>query len=60
MYILWSPRLQGWFTRSHTYSSDQAEAKQLTRDEALALARKHKNQGGYNLLPVRLEDLEAI
>ena len=57
MYILWSGRLQGWLTRGSTYSSDQAEARKFSRDEALAMVERHKNQGGYTLLPIRLEDL---
>jgi len=57
MYLLWSGKLQGWFTSTGTYSTDQEEARQFTRDEALAMATRHKVQGGYTLLPVRLEDL---
>ena len=56
-YILWSGRLQGWLTTGSTYSSDQAEARQFGRTEALVMVERHKNQGGYTLLPIRLDDL---
>ncbi len=57
MYILYSPRGLGWFTNSSTYGTDVSQAKQFTRDDALAMVRKHKDQGAHNMLPVRLEDL---
>lgn len=57
MYYLYSGRNQGWLTRSGTYSSDPAEARNFERADALAMCRRHKNQGGYQLLPVREEDL---
>jgi hypothetical protein len=57
IYLLYSPRGLGWFTRSSTYSTDVKEARQFNRDEALAMVRKHKDQGAHNMLPVRLEDL---
>lgn len=60
MYILWSGRLQGWLTRGSTYSSDQAEARRFPRDEAIEMCKRHKQQAGYGLLPVREEDLAAI
>jgi hypothetical protein len=58
IYLLYSPRGLGWFTRSSTYSTDLAEAETFTRDEALAMVRKHRSQGAHNMLPVRQEDLQ--
>ncbi len=56
-YLLYSPRSQGWFTNTATYSSSIDEARKFTRDEALHFVKKQRDQAGYNLLPVRLEDL---
>lgn len=58
IYLLYSPRGLGWFTRSSTYSTDLSEAKTFTRDEALAMVRKHKHQGAHNMIPVRQEDIQ--
>lgn len=59
IYLLYSPRGQGWFTQASTYSSDIKEAKQMPRDIALAMVRKHKTQAGHNMIPVRLADMES-
>jgi hypothetical protein len=59
-YLLYSPRMQGWFTKSSTYSSDVNDAKTYDREEALATCRRQKTQGGYNMLPVRQVDMSAI
>ena len=59
-YILYSPRGQGWFTRSSTYSSDVKEAKVFDRATALATCRKHKDRGAHNMIPVRMEDIQEI
>lgn len=58
IYLLYSPRGLGWFTRASTYSSDIAQAKQFDRDAALAMVQKHKVQGSHNMIPVRLEDIQ--
>lgn len=58
MYILYSPRGLGWFTKGSTYASDISEAKHFTRDEALEMVRRHKVQGSHNMLPVRVEDIQ--
>ena len=58
LYILYSPRGLGWFTKSFTYSTDLKEAKQMPREDALAMVKKHQDQGSHNMIPVRLEDLQ--
>jgi hypothetical protein len=58
IYLLYSPRGQGWFTNSSTYSSDISQAKIFSREDALAMVRKHKHQGSHNMLPVRQEDIQ--
>lgn len=60
LYYLYSSRNTGWLTRSSTYSTDITEARPMARSEALTLARKHRTDGGYQLLPVRADDMEAI
>lgn len=57
IYLLYSPRGLGWFTKASTYSSDISKAKTFTRDDALAMVRKHKTQGAHNMIPVRQEDI---
>jgi hypothetical protein len=58
IYLLYSPRGQGWFTNSSTYSSDISQAKIFSREDALAMVRKHKHQGSHNMLHVRQEDIQ--
>lgn len=60
MYYLYSGRLNGWLSRGGNYSTDLADAAVHTREDALAICRRHKNQGGYQLLPVAQADLEKI
>ena len=57
VYLLYSPRGQGWFTKSSTYSSDISHAMTFTRRDAILMVRKHKERGAHNMLPVRQEDL---
>ena len=59
-YYLYSGRMQGWFTNSGTYSSDFAEARKYSRVEAIAMCKRHKSQGGYQLLPISADDMEAV
>lgn len=56
-YLLYSPRGQGWFTKTSTYSTDLKEAKVFTRDEAIAMRRKHRTDAGHNMIPVRQADM---
>jgi hypothetical protein len=58
IYYLYSPRGLGWFTRSSTYSSDLSQAKEFTRDEALAMRKRHTTDAGHNMLPVRKVDMQ--
>lgn len=58
VYFLYSPRGQGWFTRSSTYSTDIKEAKTFSRDDALEMVRRHKEQGAHNMIPVQQEDIQ--
>lgn len=60
MYVLWSGKMQGWFTTSGNYSNDLDQAQRFERTAALVFARKHKTQGAHGMLPVALADLEAI
>lgn len=60
IYILYSPRSHGWFTLSSTYASDVKEAKRFSRDAAIATCKKHRSAAGHNMIPIRLEDIEAI
>ena len=57
VYLLYSTRGSGWFTKSSTYSTDIKEAKEFNRAEALDMRRKHKTDAGHNMIPVRLEDM---
>lgn len=59
MYYLASLKLSGWLSRTSQYTTDIKEAKQFTRDEALAMASRHKSASNV-LVPVRVEDMEAI
>lgn len=59
IYYLFSPRGQGWFTKSSTYNTDIKQAREFTREEALALRRKHTTDAGHNMIPVRKEDMEG-
>lgn len=58
IYILYSPRGQGWFTTTSTYSTDISQARKFTRSEALEMRRKHTTDAGHNMIPVRYEDME--
>jgi len=58
VYLLYSPRGQGWFTNSSTYSSDISQAKHFTRRDALQMRARHTTDAGHNMLPVRLEDMK--
>lgn len=55
-YLLASLKLSGWLTRTSQYSSDVNEAQVFTRDEALTIAKRHK-EAGRVLVPVRKEDV---
>lgn len=58
IYLLYSPRNLGWFTKNSTYSSDMTQAKEFDRETAMALRKKHTTDGGYNMLPVRKTDMQ--
>lgn len=58
IYLLYSPRSQGWLTKSSTYSSDISEAKTFSRNEALLMVKRQRDKAGYNLLPIRQEDIQ--
>jgi hypothetical protein len=58
IYLLYSPRSQGWLSRAGNYNSDITQARTFDREAALAMVRKHKSQGAHNMLPVRQEDLQ--
>ena len=60
MYYLWSTSLHGWFSRSSTYTTDFTEAKQYSREDALAMVQKFKKEAGYGLLPIADADLTGV
>lgn len=61
-YLLWSPRMQGWWTNAGNVSSDIKQAKQMGRNAAIAFSMKHMNNGlsQFGFLPVALDDLLAM
>lgn len=59
-YYLYSGRNQGWLAHAGNYTSDLAEALILGRTEALNRCRKHKSDGGYQLIPVNADDMKAL
>ena len=60
VYLLYSPKANGWLTRSSTYSTDLKEAWVGDRAEALRICKLHRDQAGRNMIPVRQEDINAI
>lgn len=60
MYHLYSTRANGWFTPSSTYSSDQSEAKEFSRDEAITFVRRTRSKSGFNLIPVDADMVKEI
>ncbi len=58
-YILYSGKNQGWLSVSGNYGSDLEQARHFSRDEALAMVKRHRDQAGYQLIPVMLDDLGA-
>lgn len=59
-YALWSAKLQGWMSRTGTYDSRLSEAQRYSRTDAIIFARKQKGDETFGLLPIALDDLEAI
>lgn len=59
MFILYSPRGQGWLTRSTQTSSDETQAKEFTAEEALDLCVTY-HRAGRPLIPVRLADWQHV
>lgn len=57
--LLWSVRSAGWLATTGNYTSDINEARRFELSEALAMVRKHKTEAGHNMIPVRLDDMEA-
>jgi hypothetical protein len=62
MYLIFSVSMQGWLTKTATYSSDPDDAKRFARGDAIAACKDHMHAQarGYDWLPVYLNDLEAI
>lgn len=58
LYLLYSPRGQGWFTKSSTYSSDIKQARELPRSMALDYVKRHRTDAGHMMIPVRLADMK--
>lgn len=55
-----SLRLSAWMGKQGTYTSDVKEAREFPLGEAIAMARRHKDARGMNLVPVRKSDVEAL
>lgn len=64
MYAIYSVKAGGWFTNSGTYSSEFADAKRLSREDAIAACAVHVSRNGPNInfgwLPVYVNDLEQV
>lgn len=56
MYLLAGLKQGGWLSTTWQYTTDIKQARVFDRDEALALAKKHKAASNI-LLPVRQEDI---
>lgn len=61
-YIVWSTRMQGWWSVAGNTSSDIKQAKSFGRTAALAFCQKHMNNGlsEFGLLPICLDDLRGM
>lgn len=62
MYLLWSTKLSGWFTKSGTYSSDREQAREFSHAEMLRFCRAQLNNGlsEFGMLPVSIDVLEEV
>ena len=60
VYLLFSPKANGWLTASSTYSTDIKDAMVIDRNEAIRICKLHITQAGRNMIPVRQEDIDAI
>ena len=60
MYILWSPKMQGWLSLSGNYTTDQEQARQFDRPAALVQCKRFRTNDSHGLLPVSLDDMAAI
>lgn len=51
----------GWLSNTGQYVTDISQAKTVGLTEARDLCRRHQTQDGYNMVPVRANDLpEAV
>lgn len=57
---LFSLRTAAWMSRHGTYTSDVSQARVVDLVEAIIICAKHKDGNGIVLIPVRVEDVEAL
>lgn len=48
----------GWLTRTGQRSTDISEAATYGLAEARTMAKRHQNESGYTVVPVRVVDVE--
>lgn len=62
LYIMWSGRMQGWFSTTAQYTSDREQAKKFTHDEAIRQARRLYKDGmsEFGMIPVSLKILNEV
>lgn len=60
MYYLYSTRMHGWWT-GFNGTSDPTQAAQYPRDEAIAIAARHRDGlGSMSMFPVAVDDIAAV
>lgn len=60
LYAIWSVKAGGWLTKSGNYSSEYANAKRVSRGEAIAACAVHVSEKNFGWLPVYCNDLDQI
>jgi hypothetical protein len=50
MYLLLGLKQSAWLTKTGQYSTDIAEARRLPRDEAVTIAKRHKEASNTLIL----------
>lgn len=59
-YLLWHTTLGGWFSNMAGYTTRFENAKLFTRDEALAVAKRHLTDGEFGVILVSHSDMEEV
>jgi hypothetical protein len=64
MYVIWNAKLGGWLTPAGTYSSEYADAKRMSRDDAIGACAIHVLKSGtqtnFGWLLCYTNDLEQV